>query len=71
MDLTSSAFIFGKAFVLVGFTVYVIFAGVVVRQIYLMTRTFSIGGLEFFLKTVAWVHLAVAVLVLLFALTFL
>lgn len=70
MDLTLSVFIFGKLFVLIAFLIYVIFASVVVRQIYLMTRTVSVG-LEGLLKTIGWVHLGVAIFVLLFAVSFL
>lgn len=62
--------ILGKLFALLAFVIYVIFAGVVVRQIYLMTTTVKVG-FELPLRIVAWVHLGIAILVLLFVATYL
>lgn len=62
--------ILGKLFALLAFVIYVIFAGVVLRQVYLMTKTVSVG-FELPLRTVAWAHLGAAVLALLFVATYL
>ena len=60
----------GKLFALLAFVVYVIFAGVVLRQVYLMTKTVSVG-FEFRLRTLAWAHLGHAFFALLFVATYL
>ena len=62
--------IIGKLFVIVAFFVYVIFAGVVLRQVYLMTKTVSMG-FELPLRLIAWAHLGLAILALLFVATYL
>ena len=59
-----------KFFFLTGLAVYVIFAGVVVRQIYLMTQTLSVGA-EAVIKIAGWVHLALSLAVFIFAIWFL
>lgn len=56
-----------KLFFLIAFFVYVFFAGVVVRQVYLMTGTLEVG-FETQIRLIAWIHFFVAVGVLLFAL---
>lgn len=55
-----------KLLFLFAFTIYIVFAAVVVRQTYLMTSTVRLG-LEFFIKALAWAHLFVALGVFLFA----
>lgn len=62
--------ILGKLFALLAFVIYVIFAGVVVRQIYLMTTTVKVG-FELPLRGIAWAHLGAAILVLLFVAAYL
>lgn len=62
--------ILGKLFALLAFVIYVIFAGVVVRQVYLMTTTVRVG-FELPIRTIAWVHLGAAILALLFVATYL
>ncbi|MBI3290142.1 hypothetical protein HYZ78_01970 [Candidatus Microgenomates bacterium] len=62
--------IIGKIFVIVGFLIYVVFAGVVLRQIYLMTQTVSMG-FELPLRLIGWAHLGLAILALLFVATYL
>ena len=60
----------GKLFALLAFVVYVVFAGVVLRQVYLMTKTVSVG-FELPLRTLAWAHLGLALLALLLVATYL
>ncbi|MBI4059104.1 hypothetical protein HY404_02565 [Candidatus Microgenomates bacterium] len=60
----------GKLFAIVAFAIYVIFAAVVVRQVYLMTKTISVG-FELPVQTIAWIHLIIAVAILLFVVVFL
>ena len=55
-----------KIIFLIGLIVYVVFAGVVVRQVYLMTRTISTGS-EFFIKVIVWFHLIIAIGIFLLA----
>lgn len=55
-----------KILYLVGFGLYVLFAGVVVRQVTMMTNTYQTGA-ELFLKTVAMVHFVIAIGVLILA----
>jgi len=54
-----------KVAVIFALLLYLVFAGVVVRQVFLMTKVVS-GGIDFFVKVMAWLHLifAVAVIVL-------
>lgn len=56
-----------KVLFLVGLSVYLIFAGVVVRQVYLMTETLEVG-FEMPVRALVWLHLAVALGVFVFAL---
>ena len=56
-----------KIFVLVGIVVYAIFAGVVVRQVKLMTDTLEVG-FEFVLRLFSWALFLLSILVFLFAL---
>ncbi|MBI4029497.1 MAG: hypothetical protein HY376_04000 [Candidatus Blackburnbacteria bacterium] len=44
-----------KAFYLVAFFVYVVFAAITVKQTYLMTQTLEIG-LESLVRTLSWAH---------------
>ncbi|MBI2405620.1 hypothetical protein HYV21_01010 [Candidatus Microgenomates bacterium] len=60
----------GKLFALLAFAIYVAFAAVVVRQVYLMTRTLVVGA-EVPIQLLAWAHLAGAILALLFVLVYL
>ncbi|MFC1727097.1 DUF5657 family protein [Patescibacteria group bacterium] len=54
-----SPWIFIKILFLIGLTLYLAFAGMVVRQVNLMTRTLQ-GGYDRTLKLVSWAHLIVA-----------
>lgn len=56
-----------KIFFLVAIVVYLIFALVVVRQVYLMTETVKVG-FEFPVRVIAWLHLFAAIGVFLIAL---
>ena len=56
-----------KVFVLLGVGVYIVFAGVLVKQVQIMTGTVKVG-LEGPIKLISYLHLAFAVLVFLFAL---
>lgn len=56
-----------KGFFLFAFAIYIVFAGVVVRQVYLMTSTLAVG-FETQIRLIGWLHLALAVGVFLFAL---
>lgn len=58
---------FAKIFFLLAILTYVVFASVVVRQVYLMTTTLEVG-FETPIRVLAWVHLAAAILIFLFAL---
>lgn len=49
-----------KILFLVGLTVYVVFAAVVVRQVYLMIETLEVG-FEMPVRALVWLHLAVAI----------
>ena len=55
-----------KMMVLLGMVLYLIFAGVVIRQVQLMSGSLN-GTLDLPLRTIAWVHFGVAVAVFLFA----
>ena len=55
-----------KLFFLFAYLVYIVFAVVAVRQVYLMTQTIQVG-FEFVLKTIAWFHLFISIAVLLYA----
>ena len=55
-----------KSFALVLLGMYIIFSLVVVRQVKMMTDTLQLG-FETLAKTLAFIHLAFAVLVFLFA----
>lgn len=62
-----SILLIGKIFALIGLTIYIIFALVVVRQVNLMVTTLEVG-LEALIKLVAWAHLIFAIFVFLTAL---
>lgn len=53
-----------KGMALIAVAVYVVFATVVVRQVYLMTQTLRVG-FETPIRVIAWVHLFFALIVLL------
>lgn len=55
-----------KIFVMVGFSIYLIFAFVVVRQIQLMTQTLEIGY-ENIIRLLGYAHLLFAIAVFLLA----
>ena len=59
-----------KILFVTAFLVYVAFAGLVVRQVYLMTQTLEVG-LETSLRTFSWAHLTLAISVLALAVIFL
>lgn len=59
-----------KVFVLVGLAVYVVFAGVMIKQVKLMRETINLG-LDRWVITVAWGHFFLAVTIFLVALIFL
>lgn len=53
-----------KGMTLIAVAVYVVFATVVVRQVYLMTQTLRVG-FETPIRIIAWAHLFFALIVLL------
>lgn len=59
--------IFVKLLFLFGIGIYLVFATVVVRQVYLMTTTLKLG-LEFFVRFIGWAHLFIAVSIFFIAL---
>lgn len=61
-----SIWVVAKLFVLLAFLVYVIFAGVVARQVHLMTETLE-TGFEAPVRLIVWLHLAIATISFLFA----
>lgn len=67
MNLDSSLWILVKVMFLFAFTIYLVFAGVVVRQIYLMTTTLQVG-FETPIRSIAWAHLFLAIGIFLFVL---
>lgn len=56
-----------KILFLFAIAIYLVFATVIVRQVYLMTNTVKIG-FEFPVRMIAWLHLAAAIFVFLIAL---
>lgn len=58
---------FAKVLFLFAILVYVFFAAVVVRQVYLMTNTIKVG-FETPLRLIAWLHMIFAIGVFLLAL---
>jgi len=62
-----SLLLIGKIFALIGLSIYMIFALVVLKQVHLMVSTIEVG-LEFFIKLIAWAHLIFAIFVFLTAL---
>lgn len=56
-----------KLFFLFAFFIYIVFAAVVARQVYLMTATLEVG-FETQLRLLAWGHLFFAIGVFIFAL---
>lgn len=56
-----------KLFFLLALVIYLVFASVVVRQVYLMLSTLKVG-FDFPIKTIAWLHLLFAIVVFLVAL---
>lgn len=69
-EFLNNIWFLGKPFFLLAFLVYIAFAAVVVRQVYLMTTTLKIG-FETQVKTIAWLHLILSIGVFLFVLFFL
>ena len=59
-----------KVLVLFALLVYLVFAVVVLRQVYLMTKVVS-GKVDFLVRAFAWAHLLFAVLVIFLALVIL
>lgn len=59
-----------KIFFLIAIGIYIVFAAVVVRQVYIMTKTIE-SGFEFPIKTIGWVLLFLAITVFLYALAIL
>ena len=66
-DLGLPIWFFVKIFYLLAFSVYVTFAGILVRQVYLMTQTIEFA-IETLLRTFAWAHFMFAIALLLIAL---
>lgn len=62
-----SVWLIVKVIMLFALLIYLVFASVVVRQVYLMTDTVH-TGFEFPLKTLAWAHLFIAIGIFIFAL---
>ena len=59
-----------KIAILASLVIYVIFAGIVIRQVGLMRKTVK-GELDLLLKFAAWIHLGAAIAVFLLALIWL
>jgi len=59
-----------KILFLIGLTIYLAFAVIVIRQVGLMSKTVN-GPLETPIKSIAWIHLLVAIGVFLLALAML
>lgn len=55
-----------KILFLLTLAIYVVFASVVVRQIYLMTTTLSLGY-DLFVRLIGWLHLFIALGILFLA----
>lgn len=62
-----SVWLVAKIFVLLALAIYIVFAVVIIRQIYLMVDTTDIG-FSLPIKTVGWTHLLFAVGIFVFAL---
>lgn len=67
VSMTAEPWALAKPLFLIGFLLYIAFAVIVVRQVKLMKQTLN-GILELPLRLVAWIHLGIAVLVLIIAL---
>ncbi|MBI2267940.1 MAG: hypothetical protein HYU80_00625 [Candidatus Blackburnbacteria bacterium] len=67
VDFNQPVLLLTKVFFLFAFFIYIIFATVVVRQVYLMTNTLEVG-FESQLRIISWLHLLLAIGVFLFAL---
>jgi hypothetical protein len=65
--LTISFWFWFKLLLLVGLSVYIVFAMLVVKQAKIMGETIS-GGTNILLLGLAWIHLGAAILVFLLAL---
>lgn len=65
---TGAVFALAKLSVMLGFTLYLVFAVVVIRQVSLMTRTVD-TPISPLLKIIGWAHLGIAILVWFFAFT--
>ncbi len=66
MFLGIPVLLIAKIFALIGLGLYIVFALVVVKQVSLMVATIEVG-LEFWIKLVAYMHLAFAIFVFLAA----
>jgi len=67
LSLKLSVWLLVKVLVLIALLIYLAFAGVVVRQVALMTRTLNDDS-ETTLKFIAWLHLGAAIFVFVLAL---
>lgn len=65
--LDSSLWILVKIMFVFALLIYLVFAGVVVRQVYLMTTTLQVG-FETPIRSIAWAHLFLAIAAFLFVL---
>lgn len=70
IEITSILPLLAKTIVVLGLIVYTLFAGIVVRQEQLMSRTFE-GASEPVIRLLAYIHLVAAVVVLLFGIVLL
>lgn len=70
LNFDISILFIGKIIMLFALFLYIIFASIVVRQVYLMTATLR-TGFEFPVKSLAWAHLFVALGVFIFSLVIL
>lgn len=57
-----SVWIIAKIFALIALGLYLVFALVIIKQVSLMIKTIEVGY-EFFIKLIAWAHLAFAIFV--------
>lgn len=69
-DLGIPIFFIVKIFVVFAFGLYTAIAGVILRQVYLMTSTLEVG-FEFPIQLAVWIHFIAALAILLLAIIFL
>ncbi|MBU1104533.1 hypothetical protein KJ664_01380 [Patescibacteria group bacterium] len=56
---------------ILAFIIYISFAALVVKQVYIMDEALSTGGVSSYLKTFAWLHFVASIMVFVFVLFYL